>query len=423
MRQSQLFAKTKKDVSSDEQSINAQLLTRAGFVRKEMAGVYAYLPLGLRVLENVKQVIREELNKVGGQEVVLTGLQNKSVWEKGDGRWSDDIVDNWFKTTLKNGTELGLAFTHEEPLTNLLAEFVSSHKDLPLYIYQFQTKFRNELRAKSGLLRGREFVMKDLYSFSKNKDEHDAFYDLMKQVYMKIFERLGIGDSTYLTMSNGGTFSKYSFEFQTITDAGEDIILYDEEKRIAVNKVDYNNEIFEDFGIDKSSLNLKEAKSVEIGDIYGLGEKYARAFNLTYADEQGNDQFVYMGSYGIGVPRALATIVEVHHDENGIIWPKEVAPFGVHLVSLCREQEEISQADALYEKLQQHGIEVLYDDRADARPGEKFADSDLIGIPLRLVISPRSIENGGVEWKERAGGDPVIVSLEEASEKVVAFLA
>ncbi|MBD3248257.1 hypothetical protein GF382_03120 [Candidatus Falkowbacteria bacterium] len=230
MLQSKLFTKTSKQAPKDETSVNARLLIQAGFVFKEMAGVYSFLPLGLRVLEKIKDIIREELDKVGGQEINLTALQKKDAWEK-SGRWNDEVVDDWFKTSLKNGTELGLAFTHEEPLTVIMKDFISSYKDLPRYAYQFQTKFRNELRAKSGLMRGREFLMKDLYDFSLDKQQHEEFYEKMKGVYMEIFKRIGIGDKTYLTMSNGGSFSKYSFEFQTISEAGEDTIMYDEEKR------------------------------------------------------------------------------------------------------------------------------------------------------------------------------------------------
>ncbi|MCK5320852.1 prolyl-tRNA synthetase, partial [Candidatus Parcubacteria bacterium] len=317
MKQSKLFTKTRKSISADETSKNAQLLIRAGFVHKEMAGVYTFLPLGLRVIEKIKDIIREELNNIGAFELKMTTLQQKDIWEKTD-RWDEKKVDDWFRTNLKNGAELGLAFTHEEPLTNIMKNYILSYKDLPVYAYQFQTKFRNELRAKSGIMRGREFIMKDLYDFSLNKEEHDKFYEKMKSVYMKIFNRVGIGDKTYLTMSSGGSFSKYSFEFQTISNAGEDVILYDKDKKIAINKDDYSEEIFIDFNLKKEELKFREAKSIEVGDIYTLGEKYSKALGLTYKDKKGRERVVYMGSYGIGIPRLMGTVVEIFNDEKGI---------------------------------------------------------------------------------------------------------
>ena len=412
MLQSQLFTKTRKEVPKDELSGNAQLLIRAGFIHKEMAGVYTFLPLGLRVIEKIKGIIREELNKIGAHEMNMTALQQKDAWEK-SGRWDDEVVDDWFKTSLKNGTELGLAFTHEEPITNIMKNYVSSYKDLPIYAYQFQTKFRNELRAKSGILRGREFLMKDLYDFSLNKEEHDKFYEKMKGVYKNIFTRVGLGEQTYLTMSSGGSFSKYSFEFQTITEAGEDVIMYDENKKIAINKDDYSEEIFGDFGLNKEDFNFKEAKSAEVGDIYSLGEKYAKALGLTYKDEKGEEKNVYMGSYGIGVPRLMGTIVEVFNDKKGIVWPKEVAPFDVHIINLGQDGEALQIYNALLGK----GVEVLMDDR-EARAGEKFADSDLIGIPIRVVVSPKSLESGGVEVKRRNETESRIVSPQVLMELV-----
>ena len=321
------------------------------------------------------------------------------------------MVDDWFKTDLKNGTKLGLAFTHEEPLTNIMKNFVSSYKQLPVYVYQFQTKFRNEMRAKSGIMRGKEFVMKDLYDFSRDKEEHDVFYEQMKDVYMRIFTRVGLGDRTYLTLSSGGSFSKYSFEFQTITDAGEDVILYDTEKKMAINKDDYSEEIFTDFGLDKESFRFKEAKSVEVGDIYTLGEKYAKALGLTYKNEQGEEKPVYMGSYGIGVPRLMGTIVEVFADDKGLVWPDAIAPFRAHLLSLGQNE----QSDRIYQTLTAAGIEVLYHDR-DASAGEKLAESDLLGIPYQIILGKRTLESGEVEIKRRSNGSVERVSLESILE-------
>lgn len=400
MRQSNLFTKTRKETPADEVSRNAELLIRAGFVHKEMAGVYSLLPLGLRVMENITTIIREELNAVGGQEVRMTALQNPSTWQPTN-RWSDDVVDNWFKTTLNGGGELGLAFTHEEPLTLIMRHFVSSYKDLPCYPYQFQTKFRNELRAKSGLLRGREFVMKDLYDFSRSQEEHQAFYEKMKTVYMNIFNRVGIGAVTYMTLSSGGTFSKYSYEFQTITDAGEDTILYDKEKNVAINKADYSKEMFADVGLNEADYSFEEATTVEVGDIYTLGEKYSRALGLSYADENGAECPVFMGSYGIGIQRLMGVVVEVCSDAKGIVWPESIAPFRVHLLSLSHEGSAFEECEKLYSDLVAKGITVLYDDRAGVTPGVKFSDADLIGIPYRIVVSEQSLSKGGVEIKKR----------------------
>ncbi len=406
MKQSKLFTKTLKETPKDEKSVNAGLLARAGFIRKEMAGVYAFLPLGLRVIEKIKGIIREELNNVGGQEIKMTALQNKSLWEK-SGRWDDNIVDDWFKTKLKNGTDVGLAFTHEEPLASLMKDFISSYRDLPCYPYQFQTKFRNELRAKSGIMRGREFLMKDLYDFSKDEKEHKKFYNQMKTAYMNIFKRTGIGDRTYLTMSSGGSFSKYSFEFQTISEAGEDTIIYDEKKKIAINKDDYSEDIFKDFNLKKEDFSFKEARSIEVGDIYSLGDKYSKAFGLTYRDEKGESRYVYMGCYGIGVPRFMGAIVEIFHDEKGIVWPEEVSPFKAHIIQIGESREVSRIAKKIYRE------DFLHDDRTDKSPGEKFMEADLIGIPYRIVVSEKTLAKGGVEVKRRDKKSVKIVDIEE----------
>lgn len=411
MKQSQLFTKTKKDIGEEEKSRNAQLLIRAGYVFKEMAGVYSYLPLGLRVIKKIKNIIREELNAVGCQEMKMTFLQNPEIWQK-TGRWDDKVVDNWFKTKLKNNKELGLAFTHEEPIANIMSNYVSSYRDLPFYAYQFQTKFRNELRAKSGIMRGREFLMKDLYSFCIDKKQHNQFYEKMKDVYMKIFTRLGIGDNTYITMSDGAPFSKYSYEFQTLTPAGEDIIMYDKEKKIAINKADYTEQIFEDFGFKKDEFNFQEGTSSEVGDIYTLGTKYSEPLGLKYTDENGKEHPVFMGSYGIGVNRNMGTIVEVHNDEKGIIWPLSAAPFQVHLMHLGTDKKVAQTAEKVYNDLTKAGIEVLYDDRQESA-GVKLNDADLIGIPYRLVISEKTLKEKSIEIKKRNSQDSQLIKIDQ----------
>jgi prolyl-tRNA synthetase len=409
MRLSQLFTKTSKNVPADETAHNAQLLIQAGYIHKEMAGVYSYLPLGKRVLDNIAQITREEMNAIGGVEVQLSVLQPKDIWEKTD-RWDDKKVDNWFKTKLKNGTELGISLTNEEPLTNALGDFISSYKDLPTYIYQIQNKFRNELRAKSGLMRGREFLMKDLYSFCRTQKEHDAFYEKAAAAYMKIYNRLGIGDTTYRTYASGSIFSKFSDEFQTLSEVGEDIIYVHESKRVAVNKEVFTDAILTDLGLTKDEL--VEKRAVEVGNIFSLGTKYADALDVLYTNEQGQRQSIIMGCYGLGISRLMGLLAEKFADDKGLVWPEAVAPFQVYLARLGDTQTVVKAADELYDSLTQAGVPVLYDDR-DARAGEKFADADLLGIPQRVVISDKTQADGTFELKARTSKEARQVSKNE----------
>jgi len=415
MRLSQLFTKTSKTAPADEVSKNAQLLIRAGFVYKEMAGVYAYLPLGKRVLDNIIQIIREEMNAVGGNELSMTALQQPGVWQS-TGRWDDEVMDVWFKTELASGGQLGLAPTHEEPLTKLMTNFISSYKDLPVYPYQFQIKFRNELRAKSGLMRGREFWMKDLYSFSRDQAEHDAFYDKISLAYERVYQRLGLGDFTYKTFASGGSFSKYSHEFQTLSDVGEDTIYVHEGKRLAINKEVYTDEVLADLNIDRSELVEKTA--VEVGNIFTLGTKFSEPLGLTYTDENGEVKTVVMGSYGIGPSRLMGLIAEHFADERGLVWPENIAPAKVYIARIGDDSTVAQHADKLYNDLTAAGVEVLYDDR-DARPGQKFADCDLLGIPVRVVVSSKTIESGQLELKERTGDEIRNLAYTEALEYIV----
>ena len=415
MRQSQLFTKTRKDAPKDEVSKNAELLIRAGYIHKEMAGVYSFLPLGLRVLNNIVEIIRKEMNVLGGQEMSMTALQNKEVWEK-SGRWSDDVLDVWFKTELKNKTELGLSTTHEEPLTAIMQGFIKSYRDLPKYAYQFQTKFRNETRAKSGIMRAREFLMKDLYSFSRTQEQHEEFYQKAKESYIRIFKTVGLGEKTFFTYASGGSFSKYSHEFQTECSAGEDLIYVDEKSKVAINKEVLNEEVLKDVGFSRG--DLVEKKTVEVGNIFNLGTRFSEAFGLNFLDENGEKKPVIMGSYGIGPGRLMGTIVEVFADDRGLVWPENVAPFKFHLISLAGEDDKVrGEADALYEKLVTVGIESLYDDR-EARAGEKFADADLIGIPWRGVVSAKTIEKGIIELKNRATGEVTEITTENLIKKL-----
>ncbi|MBD3365931.1 prolyl-tRNA synthetase [candidate division WWE3 bacterium] len=409
MLYTKLFGKTKKETPADEVSKSARLLIQAGYIQKEMAGVYAFLPLGKRVLDNIIQVIREEMEAIGGQEIHLGALQNPEIWETTD-RWSDEGIDVWFKTQLKTGAEVGLATTHEEPLTKLVSQYVQSYRDLPVYLFQFQTKFRNELRSKSGILRTREFIMKDLYSFNTTGEALDTFYEEAQTAYFKVFNRLGLGDKTYLTFASGGPFSKYSHEFQTICDAGEDTIYVDEEKKLAVNDEVYTDQVLQDLGLEKE--NLKEVPAVEVGNIFKLKDKYSKPLGLTYTDSSGVEKPVIMGSYGIGPARCMGTIVEVLADKEGIVWPAEVAPFKVHIVGLGLQNAEVAEkAQKIYKQLQQEKVEVLFDDRADVSAGEKFADADLIGIPYRLVVSGKTSEK--IEFKARNETEAKMLTLPE----------
>ena len=408
MRVSQLFTKTSKTAPADEVAKNAELLIRAGFIYKEMAGVYAYLPLGKRVLDKIVQIIREEMNAIGGNEISLTALQQKDVWEA-SGRWDDEVMDVWFKTKLASGSELGLAPTHEEPLTKLMKNYISSYKDLPVYPYQFQIKFRNELRSKSGLMRGREFWMKDLYSFSRTQEEHDAFYEKISEAYDRVYARLGLGDITYKTFASGGSFAKYSHEFQTLSPVGEDKIYVHEGKKIAINEEVYNDEVLADLGVAKDEL--VEHTAVEVGNIFTLGTKFSDALDLNYTDDTGASRRVIMGSYGIGPSRVMGLIAEHFSDDKGLVWPENIAPAKVYLVRIGGE-DAVAHADALYEELTAKGIEVLYDDR-DERPGAKFADAELMGIPYRVTVSDRLIEAGQYELTRRNSGEMALLTRGE----------
>ncbi len=405
MLQSKLFTKTIKDAPKDEVSRNASFLIRAGFIDKTMSGVYTYLPLGLRVLKKIENIIRDEMNRVGGVELLMPSMQPKENWEK-TGRW--ETMDDLYKVADSSGRESALGATHEEIVVPLVKKFVSSYKDLPLYVYQIQNKFRMELRAKSGILRGREFMMKDFYSFHKDEEDLKRYYEVMKLAYKNIFEKAGIGGETYLTFASGGSFSKYSHEFQTVTPAGEDTIYVCGKCRIAVN-----DEIINEQKVcpECGKADFKTEKAIEVGNIFELKTRFADAFDLTYKNEKGENVSVLMGCYGIGLGRLMGTIVEICNDKSGIIWPASVAPFNVHLILLNDSLQDIS--DEIYESLQKAGVEVLYDERTDKSVGEKFADSDLIGIPYRIIVSEKSMKNGGVEIKKRSEEEGSIIKKED----------
>lgn len=404
MKFSELFVKTLREAPKDETARGARFLVQAGFVHKELAGVYDYLPFGFRVLEKIKTIVREELDKIGSQEVLLSTLQNPALWGKTD-RWDIEKMDIWFKTELASGGELGLAPTHEEPITELMKSYIKSYKDLPIAVYQIQTKFRNELRAKSGIMRGREFVMKDLYSFSSNEAEHDKFYHEAEQAYARIYTRLGIGDSTYQTFASGGVFAKYSHEFQTVVEVGEDTIWHNADWSVVLNEEVLQDEVLENLGVKREEL--ESTKAAEVGNIFTLKDKYSGPLGLEFTDKDGKKQPVLMGCYGIGISRVMGVIAEKFADNKGLVWPAEVAPFKYYLVGIG--DEGVEKAAELY---QGHKEEILFDDR-DLRPGEKFADAELIGIPYRVVVSAKTLEKGEAEVTERKTGETQMVKLDD----------
>lgn len=409
MRHTGLFTKTRREAPSDEVAKNAQLLIRAGYVHKEMAGVYAYLPLGLRVLENIKRIVREEMGAIGAEEIIMTSLQRKELWESTD-RWDDKKVDIWFKSKLAAGGEVGFGWSHEEPITDMMKQYLASYRDLPVYVYQFQTKLRNELRAKSGIMRGREFVMKDMYSYASSDEAHTAFYEKATEAYLRVFKRVGLGDRTYLTFASGGAFTEFSHEFQTLSDVGEDTIYVHEGKKLAINEEVLRDDVLAKLGIERSEL--AERKAIEVGNIFSFGGAKSEQLGLYFTDEKGEKKPVILGSYGIGITRLAGAIVEIFADEKGIVWPEAVAPFRYHLLNLLPDDAEATAfAERLYDDLRKKGDIVLYDDRA-SRAGEKFADSDLIGLPYRVNVGRDTAASGMVEVVERATGTVEKISRE-----------
>lgn len=412
MRMTKLFTRTSKTAPADEVARNAQLLIRAGYVYKTMAGVYSYTPLGLRVLENIKQIVREEMNAVGSQELIMSTLQRKETWLE-TGRWSDEIVDVWFKSKLQDGTDIGFGWTHEEPIVEMLRNFLKSYKDLPISVYQFQNKLRNELRAKSGIMRGREFIMKDMYSVHASKEDLDNYYEQVIEAYKRCYNRFGIGEDTYVTFASGGAFTKFSHEFQTICEAGEDYIYLHRGRNIAVNE-EVLDEAVADLGVDKNEL--EKVKTAEVGNIFNFGTQKSEEMNLVFTGEDGKQHHAYMGSYGIGITRVMGVIVEKFADDKGLVWPENIAPAKVYLVQIGEESGVV--ADEIYEALQKAGVEVLYDDRTE-RPGVKFADAELMGIPYRVTVSDRLLGDKKWEVVSRRTGEQSLLTTEELLAKLV----
>jgi len=411
MRLSKTFVKTLRDAPKDETAKNAQLLIRAGYIHKEMAGVYDFLPLGLKVIGKIKRVIREELNAIGGEELQLTALQNPEPWKKTD-RWDSKKMDVWFKTELSAGGELGLAPTHEEPLTNMMCDYISSYRDLPVLVYQFQTKFRNELRAKSGILRTREFLMKDLYSFTTDEKDHKRIYSEVEGAYKRIFDRLGIGNDTFETFASGGVFSKYSHEYQTLLPVGEDTVYYNKDKTVVLNKEVLEPEVLNDLGVAREELI--EGNGAEVGNIFTLKYKYSEPLGLKFQSKDGEQKTVFMGCYGIGVSRVMGVIVEKFADEKGLVWPEEIAPFKYYVVAIGEKGFE--RANDIYSQFGTRGG-LLFDDR-DVRFGEKMKDAELMGIPYRVIISDRTLEDNEVEITNRMTGETGRLSIDKFLESL-----
>lgn len=399
MRQSEILAKTIKEAPKGEESISAQLLIRAGFVDKLAAGLFSFLPLGWRVHQKIENIIREEMNAIGGEELYLPALHPRAYWDRTK-RWQ---IPEIFKLKSQSGREFALSWTHEEIITPLAQKFINSYKDLPKYLYQIQLKMRDELRVKSGLLRTKEFIMKDLYSFHSSEKDLDIYYEKVKKAYFKIFDRVGLGKNTYLTCASGGAFSEFSHEFQVITPAGEDTIFVCPKCKLAINR-EIKENILKCPGC--KGKDFKQEKAIEIGNIFKLGAKFSEAFNFNFRDKDGKEKPVIMGCYGIGLGRLIGAIVEVYNDGKGIIWPEAIAPLKVHLIPLFLKnrnaQAKIARnVEKLYQDLTKAGIEVLFDDRKDVAAGEKFAEADLFGIPYRIVISEKTIEKGSAEVKKR----------------------
>ncbi len=411
MRQSRLFTKTRREAPRDELAKNAQLLIRAGYVHKEMAGVYSYLPLGRRVLENIEKVIRREMDAISGQEIRMATLHPSEPWKQSGG-W--DNVDVLFKIESRTEKEYALGQSEEEIVTPIAGEYAPSYKDLPLALYQIGQKYRDELRAKSGVLRGREFTMKDMYSFHTSQEDFDAYYEVVKEAYIKIFAECGL--VAKVTEASGGSFSeKISYEFMVLTDAGEDTIVYCETCNYCSN-VEVTN-AKEGDPCPKDGSALKQGIASEVGNVFDLGQKYPKALGFTYKDEEGNDQYPIMGCYGMGITRLMGVVVEALADEKGIVWPESIAPFALHLVNaMPNDSEAVQYADELYDYLTARGTAVLYDDR-DVRAGEKFADSDLLGIPNRLVVGKEALAGNSLELVNRATGEVERYTREELFQR------
>lgn len=408
MKYSKLFSKTLKSAPANADTVNHKLLVQAGYVRQVMAGVYTYTPLGIRVLNKISNIIREEMNAIGGQEVLMPLLHPSSIWKQ-TGGW--DKIDVLFKVKSRTGRDYALAQSNEETVTPLVKEWIHSERDLPLAVYHINSKFRDELRSKSGILRGREFLMKDMYSWHATQEDFDRFYQIVKEAYFRVFNRLGL--SAKATEASGGAFTeKVSYEFEVLSEAGEAHILHCPSCNWCVNSDDITayKEGQECHKCGKAKL--ESAKAAELGNVFDLGTKYTKAFDISINNANGEKIYPIMGCYGIGISRTMGVLVETFHDERGIIWPESVAPFKVHLISLVGKNGEVAKrADEVYTQLTLAGIEVLYDERDSAGAGAKLADADLLGIPYRVVVSEKT--GDAVELKKRSEKESKLISTEE----------
>ena len=410
MKQSNFFVKTKKEISKDISAISHKYLVRGDFIEQSISGVYRFLPLGFRVLKKIEKIIREEIIKLGSQEVLLPTLQDKKLWLETD-RW-DHMDPPLFKLKDRHDREIALGSTHEEEMVDIARKRAGSYQDLPFSLFQIQNKFRNEMRATGGLLRTREFIMKDLYSFHSNKEDLVDFYDKTKESYFKIFKRCGV--KTVSVEADSGTIGgKLSHEFMVLSDAGEDDILI-------CQKCGYGANIEKIGNISKCPAcggSLDKRKSIEVGHVFYLGTKYSGVMNANYRDKDGKEKPILMGCYGIGLSRLMAVAIELNHDDNGIIWPEEISPFDVHLIRIESDGKVKETADKIYEETRGgQKIEVLYDDRENKSAGEKFTDCDLIGIPIRIVVSEKTLEKNCVEIKKRGEKNVKLIKINELKE-------
>jgi prolyl-tRNA synthetase len=430
MKMSQLPIKTLRDSPSDETSKNAQLLIRAGYVFKNMAGAYSYLPFGYRSLNKIEHIVRKHMNSIGSQELYMASLQPKEWWMQA-GIWEHDKNDALFHLPSGNlpGTEYALASTHESNLSNIVKQYISSWKDLPLFdkgtnqwpvsLYQIQTKFRDEMRAKAGLMRGREFRMKDMYDFHRTEESQKSYFEVITQTYLNCFSELGL--TAYAVDASGGMFTKkLSREFQVICSVGEDEIMYSPSTGFAAN-VEVFDQALEAWvakGMEKPS-DLKKDVSVEVGNIFDLGDHYTKSFEITYTDENNQKQYPLMGCHGIGTSRLLGVMTELFSDEKGLVFPESVAPFKYHIITHFGKKDEesmIKQVQTLANDLYiKHADNVLLDDRDESKAGfgQKMSDAELIGCPTIIIITPRNVSQGMVEIKDRKTGVSELVPVQD----------
>lgn len=394
LQMSQNSFKTMKNQLSSADNESTKYLLQAWYIRQELAGAFNFLPLGLKVLNNIKKVITRNLETLWAQEILMSSLGAKEKWEK-TGRAGIDIL---FKVPFSESKDKYnfLNPTHEEIVTPLMSEFINSYKDLPMAVFQTQTKFRNEKRAKSGILRGREFLMNDMYSFHVDQKSLDEMYEKVIEVYKNIFKELWIWEDTYLTYASWGAFSKYSHEFQTLTLLGEDSIYVDKKNKIALNK-----EIVDDESVKEEFKDniFEEARGSEVGNIFKLGTKFTDAFDVNYIDKDGQKRRVYMWCYGIGVSRTMWIIAEKFLDEKWLVRPENIAPYDYYVIRIGDEQVDV-EAKKTIEILENAGKTVIYDDR-DIGFWQKAKDADLLWIPKRIIVSEKTLAQGGVEYKSR----------------------